>query len=322
MRRREFIIGSMAAAWPMVAQAQQSATPVIGFLCSVSPGPFAGELTAFKNGLTESGFVEGKNLAIEYRWAENRLDRLPALAADLVKLRVSALVAAGGAPAAFAAKGATSTIPILFSGAGDPVKLGLVASLSRPGGNITGVSFIAVALVAKRLELLHELIPKAKRVAVLSFGRDPDEVGLVQDAARTLGLQIELLTASTDRELEAAFAVMADRRADAALIGTSPIFLNRRSLILALAARHSIPAIYARREYVADGGLISYSPPVTEAYRQVGIYTARIVRGDKPADLPVMQPTKFDLSMNLKTAKALGITVPATLLARADEVIE
>jgi putative ABC transport system substrate-binding protein len=324
VRRREFMaaLGGAAAAWPFAAHAQQQSLPVIGFLVSAAPGPFIGELAAFKKGLAESGYVEGQNIIIEYRWAQNQLDRLPAMAADLVKRQVSVLVAAGGAPSASAAKAATSKIPILFTGAGDPVKLGLVASLNRPGGNITGVSFIAVALVAKRIEFLRELLPQARTVMMVSAGRDPDEAELARNAARALNLTIEIPTAASDRDLEATFAAMAAKRVDAALVGTSPTFVSRRAKIVALAARHSIPTIYPRREYVGEGGLISYSPQVTDAYRQVGIYTARVLRGDKPADLPVVQPTKFELSINLKAAKALGLTVGPTLLARADEVIE
>jgi ABC-type uncharacterized transport system substrate-binding protein len=324
MRRRTFlgVLGGVAVAWPNVVGAQQPTLPTIGFLITGTPGPFAGELAAFKKGLAESGFVDGQNLTIEYRWAENRLDRLSAMAVDLVKRQVSVLVAGGGAPSAFAAKAATSTIPILFSGAGDPVKLGLVASLNRPGGNITGVSFVAVELVSKRVELLRELLPEAKAIAMISAGRDPDEAVFAKNAAQALGLKIEFVTASSDRDLEAAFTGVAARRTDAVLVGTSPTFVSSRAQIVALAARHTIPTIYARREYVVDGGLISYSPPVTEAYRQVGVYTGRILRGDKASDLPVVQPTKFELTINLKSARALGIEVPPTLLARADEVIE
>jgi putative ABC transport system substrate-binding protein len=241
---------------------------------------------------------------------------------DLVKRQVSVLVAGGGAPSAFAAKAATSTIPILFSGAGDPVKLGLVASLNQPGGNITGVSFVAVELVSKRMELLRELLPEAKAIAMISAGRDPDEAVFAKNAAQALGLKIEFVTASSDRDLEAAFTGVAARRADAVLVGTSPTFVSSRAQIVALAARHTIPTIYARREYVADGGLISYSPPVTEAYRQVGVYTGRILRGEKASDLPVVQPTKFELVVNVKTAKALGLQIPDKLLALADEVLE
>jgi putative ABC transport system substrate-binding protein len=323
MRRRTFlgVLGGVAVAWPNEVGAQQPTLPTIGFLITGTP-PFAGELAAFKKGLAESGFVDGQNLTIEYRWAENRLDRLSAMAVDLVKRQVSVLVAGGGAPSAFAAKAATSTIPILFSGAGDPVKLGLVASLNQPGGNITGVSFVAVELVSKRMELLRELLPEAKAIAMISAGRDPDEAVFAKNAAQALGLKIEFVTASSDRDLEAAFTGVAARRADAVLVGTSPTFVSSRAQIVALAARHTIPTIYARREYVVDGGLISYSPPVTEAYRQVGVYTGRIFRGDKASDLPVVQPTKFELTINLKSAKALGIDVPPTLLARADEVIE
>jgi putative ABC transport system substrate-binding protein len=323
MKRRAFIglLGG-AAAMPLAARAQRPAMPVIGFLVPVSPGPFAGELAAFKKGLSEAGFAEGQNVTIEYRWAHNQLDRLPGLAADLAKRNVAVLVAAGGLPSVRAAKAATAHIPTLFSGAGDPVKLGLVQSINRPAGNITGVSFMAVELVAKRVELLRELLPHSKLIAAVLSGADPEETRLLHKAVSSVGLQVRILTAISDSDLDAAFERMKEFRADAALIGTGTTFVNRRAQIIALAARHAIPAIYARREYVADGGLIGYSPPVTEAYRQVGIYAGRILQGAKPSDLPVVQPTKFELAISLKTARALGLTVPPTLLARADEVIE
>jgi putative ABC transport system substrate-binding protein len=324
MRRREFfgVLGGAATAWPLALRAQQPPMPVIGFLASVSPGPFAGELAAFEKGFSEAGFVEGQNVAVEYRWANNQLDRLPGLAADLIKRNVAVIVASGGLPSVRAAKAATANIPILFSGAGDPVKLGLVKSINRPGGNITGVSFVAVELVAKRIELLRELLPKSKLIAALWAGADPEETRLLYNAASSLDLQVRTLTASSDSDLDLAFERMKEFRADAALIGTGPTFVNRRAQIIALATHYAIPTIYARREYVADGGLISYSPPVTEAYRQVGIYAGRILQGAKPSDLPVIQPTKFELAINLKTAKALGLAVSPMLLARADEVIE
>jgi putative ABC transport system substrate-binding protein len=323
MKRREFIglLGG-AAAWPVAARAQPSDLPVIGLLGSVSPGPFESELKAFKQGLAETGFIEGQNVAIEYRWAENRLERLPALAGELVKRQVSLIAAAGGLPSARAAHNATSSIPILFTGAGDPIKLGLVKSLHRPGGNVTGVSFVAVALAPKRLEILRELLPTANKVAVLSAGQDPEESRLLQDAARMLKMELQLLTATSDSDIEVAFAAIKNGRADAVLIGTGSTFINRRALFVELAMRHSVPAIYARREYVVDGGLVAYAPPVTEAYRQVGRYAARILKGEKPADLPVQQPTKFELTINVKAARALGLEIPPTLLARADEVIE
>jgi putative ABC transport system substrate-binding protein len=327
MKRRVFMGFAAGAAASTIlgidaALAQQPPQPIIGFLSTVSPGPFAGELAAFKKGLAEAGFVEGQNVAIEYRWANNDIKRLPELAADLVKRNVNVLVAGGGSPSVLAGKAATTTIPVLFTGAGDPVRLGLVQSLNRPGGNVTGVSFVAVALVAKRVELLRELLPQSKLVAAVWAGRDPDETKLLNEAGRTLGLRVSITTAATISELQTAFDRIKEQRADAIVIGTSPSFVSWRKEIVALAARHAIPAIYARREYVEDGGLISYSPPVTEAYRQVGIYAARILKGAKPTDLPVVQPTKFELSINLKTAKALGIVVPPTMLARADETIE
>ena len=322
MRRRDIItLCAAGAALPFAAHAQQP-VPVIGFLSTVTPGPLAAELAALKKGLADSGIVEGRNLTIAYRWAENQVERLPALAAELVARKVSVLVATGGLLSARAAKAATSTIPILFTGAGDPVKLGLVESLSRPGGNMTGVSFIAVELAAKRLEILRRIVPNATVVAVLSEGRDPEEDWLLEDAARALGLRLQTLAAASDRDLEAAFAAMSEKRADAALVGTGATFLNRRTQIVALATRHAIPTIYPRREYITDGGLISYSPPVTESYRQIGNYAARILQGAKPADLPVVLPTRVELAVSLKVAKTLGLTIPRNLLVLADEVIE
>ena len=280
MKRRDFIrlFGGTVAApvlFPRAVDAQQPATPVIGFLNIVSPGPFAGELATFKKGLAEAGFVEGQNVNIEYRWANNEINRLPELAADLVRRNVTVIVAGGGGPAALVVKAATSRIPFLFTGASDPVKLGLVQSMNRPGGNATGVSFVVIALVAKRAELLRELLPQAKIVAQLWSGNDPDETKFLNEAGPVLGFQVRTFTARTNRELEIAFGGIKEFRADAVVIGAGPSFVSWRAQIVALAERHAIPAVYARREYVADGGLISYSPPVTESYRQVGVYAGR-----------------------------------------------
>jgi putative tryptophan/tyrosine transport system substrate-binding protein len=327
MKRREFIslLGG-AAAWPRAARAQQSAMPVIGFLHPSSPEPFADRPRAFRQGLREVGFVEGENLAIEYRWADNQIDRLPALAAELVRRQVAVIAAVGGNNSAFAAKAATTTIPIVFDVGEDPVKLGLVASLARPGGNLTGINFFTVELAAKRLELLRELVPGAVRIAVLV-----DPVGVtttgstlrdVEAAARAMRLQIRVLNASTSDEIEAAFASFEDERPDALIVGISPFFLTRRVQLAQLAARHTIPAIYQDRLHVDVGGMISYGASLTDAYRQVGAYTGRILKGAKPADLPVLQSSKFELVINHPTARMLGVVVPPTLLARADEVIE
>jgi putative ABC transport system substrate-binding protein len=326
LKRREFItlLGGAAGALPFAANAQQ-ATRVIGFLSSRSPGESADLVVAFGRGLSEAGFVEGQNLVIAFRWAEGRYDRLPALAADLVGLRVSVIVAAGGGVSPLAAKAATTTIPIVFTTGDDPVRLGLVASLNRPGGNITGVSLLSVELILKRLELLHELMPNAAVIAMLvnpNFPGAAVEAADMQTAARTLGLQVVVLNASTDRDLDTVFASLTQLRAGGVVIEGEPFFNSRREQIIALAARYAIPAIYPFRESSASGGLISYGASLSDVYRQAGIYAGQILQGAKPADLPVMQPTKFELVINLKTAKALGLDVPATLLARADEVIE
>jgi ABC-type uncharacterized transport system substrate-binding protein len=322
--RRELmaLLGSVAA-WPAVARAQQKVMPVIGYLNFASPGPRAAVTAAFLQGLGETGYVEGQNLAIEYRWAEGRYDRLPALAADLVGRKVDVIVAAGPFPA-IAAKSETSTIPIVF-GAGDPVGLGLVASLARPGGNLTGVSMMGEELQPKRLELLSELVPDAKVIALLVNPNSPSAerlIGDMQEAARAKGVQLRILKPGIESEIDAAFISVAQLHAGGLVVSADPFYSSRRDQLVALASRHTVPAIYESREYTASGGLISYGPSLTAAYRLVGTYTGKILNGAKPADLPVQQPTIFELVVNLKTAKDLGLTVPPSILARADEVIE
>jgi len=325
VKRRDFItlLGGVAAAWPLAARAQQPTMPVIGFLNPTSPDAFAGRLGGFRQGLKDTGYVEGENVAIEYRWADNQTDRLPALAAELVRRRVAVIV--GNTPSAFAAKAATTTIPIVFIVAEDPVRLGLVASLARPGGNLTGVNFFTGELVAKRLELLRELVPRAARVAVLVNPAGPDAETTLKDvepAARAIGLQIPVLNASTSREINAAFATFVRERPDALFVGGDPFFSSRRVQLVHLATLHKVPAIFSNRDYVEAGGLMSYGSNLADAWRQVGVYTGRILKGAKPADLPVVQASKFELVINVESARMIGLTLPDKLLAAADEVLE
>jgi len=327
MRRRDFItlLGGAAVAWPLAARAQRLAMPVIGFLSSRSPGESAGVVAAFRQGLREGGFVEGQNLSIAFRWAEGRYDRLPALAAELVDLRVAVLATAGGAPSAFAAKAATQAIPIVFSAALDPDRLGLVASLNRPGGNVTGMSIFPSEVAAKSVQLLKELLPAATALGYLVNPSTPG-AGLyakeASNAASALGVAVHVLNASTEHVLDDAFASLAKLGAGGLAVPAEPFFDSQRDRIVALAARHAVAAIYGFREYAGAGGLMSYGASLPDSYRRAGMYVGRILKGERPADLPVMQPTKFDLVLNLKTAKALGLTVPDRLLAIADEVIE
>ena len=327
IRRREFIalLGGAAGALPLAAQAQQLGLPVVGFVSGGSADASADRVRAFHKGLGETGYVEGRNVMIEYQWMDGQYDRVPALIADLVRRRVAVIVSDLGL-AATAAKAATATIPIVFGVAEDPVKLGLVASLARPGGNATGVNFFSVEVVAKRLGLLHELVPKAVRVAVLvnpanARGTETTTRG-VQEAARAIGLQIQILNASTSREVDAAFAVLAREGPDALFVAPDSFFVSRRVQIVTMAVHHRIPAVYSLRDYVAVGGLMSYGTDTADRFRQVGVYTGNILKGAKPAELPVQQATKFEFAINLQTAKLLGIEVPPTLLAIADEVIE
>jgi putative ABC transport system substrate-binding protein len=328
MRRRDFgsLLGGMAAftTWPSLLSAQ-NATQVIGYLHGGASGYSAPDVAGFRSGLDETGYVEGQNVAIEYRWAEGRYDRLPALAADLVDRKVGVIAAIGGPPVAHAAKNATSTIPIVFVSGRDPVGDGLVASLARPGGNVTGVSIFVAELHPKRFELLSELVPQAKAIALLENPTIPAterQMRDVQEAAQARGVQLHILNASTESEIDAAFAALVQRQAGALLVQTDAFFLNRREQITALAARHAVPAISGFREFATAGGLISYGPSLTAVSRQAGIYAGKILKGAKPADLPVLQPTTFELVINLKTAKALGLTIPPSILSRADEVIE
>jgi putative ABC transport system substrate-binding protein len=326
MRRREFItlLGG-AAAWPLAARAQQAAMPVIGFLNAASPDGYAERLRGFRQGLKDEGFGEGENVWVEYRWAENQINRLPTMANELVRRQVSVIVATGGNAAPTAAKAATTTIPILFVTPDDPVALGLVASLARPGGHLTGINFLGSELGPKRLELLCDLVRARIRVAVLYNPASPasePRLSDVQAAARTMGLQIQVFNAGTSREIDTAFAAVAHERADGLLLLPDPVFNGRRIQLVHLASRHALPAIYWQREFAEAGGLMSYGSSIGDAFRHIGVYTGRILKGAKPADLPVVQSTKFELVINHQTARMLGLTVPPSLLATADEVIE
>ena len=325
MNRRTFIAGlGSAAAWPVVAWAQQAAMPVIGFLNSASPGGYAPMVAAFRQGLKEAGFVEGQNVAVEFRWAEGQYDRVPAIALDLVGRQVAVIVA--NTPGVLAIKAATMTIPIVFTTANDPVQLGLVASLARPGGNLTGVTQLAIEVGPKRLELLHELVPTATLIALLVNPTNPTSAETqsrdMQAAARILGVQLHVLHASTDRDFDTVFATLAELRAGALVIGADAFLYGRSEQLAALAFRHAVPAISYERAFSAVGGLMSYGGSTPDTYRLAGVYTGRILKGEKPSDLPVQQSTKVELIINLKTAKALGLTIPETLLATAEEVIE
>ena len=327
MRRREFItlLGGAAAAWPLAARAQQPAMPVVGFLHSTAPGTFTQELRAFHQGLKETSYVEGENVRIEYRWADNQLDRLPELAAELARRQVTVIVVSGH-DATFAAKTATTTIPVVFLAADDPVRLGLVSSLARPGGNLTGFNVLTSEMAAKRLELLHELMPGATRfAALLNPANATTTQAMLRDlepAARALGLQIQVINADTSDEINAAFATFMRERPGALLVASGPFFASRRVQLAQLAARHAIPAIYSGRQYAEVGGLMGYGPSLMDAYRHLGVYAGRILKGAKPPDLPVVQSTKVELVINAQTAKMLDLTVPPTLLSIADEVIE
>jgi putative tryptophan/tyrosine transport system substrate-binding protein len=325
VKRREFItlLGGAAVTWPLAARAQQQPLPVIGLLDQRSPDALADRLRGFRQGLKDAGFVEGQNATIEYRWAENQVDRLPELAADLVRRQVAVIVAPGGLASALAAKVATTTIPILFAIAADPVSLGLVASLARPGGNLTGINFLSGELTAKRLELLRELVPAATRVAVLvnpANAENPERE--IEAAARAVGLQIQILNAGTIREINAAFATFVRERPHALFVGLDPFFNSRRIQLVHLATRHAVPASYPARDFAEVGGLMSYGANIVDAWRQVGSYAGRILKGAKPADLPVVQSSKFELVINAQTATMLGLAVPDKLLVAADEVIE
>jgi len=327
MRRREFItlVGGAAAAWPVVARAQQSAMPVIGFLSGSAPGPFAPYLAAFLASLRGAGYFEGSNVVIEYRWAEGQYDRLPAMAADLVRRKVAVIVASGANPPVLAAKAATSTIPIVFTGPDDPVKNGLVASLGRPGGNVTGAALFTSELETKQIELLRTLVPTAAKIAVLLNPNNPNfsnQISGLDEVRRTSGAQLVIHRGGAPAEIDAAFAAMAEQHTDALLVGADPYFNAVHEQITFLAARYKLPALYTFPDLVVAGGLISYGNSIADNYRKCASYVARILKGENPADLPILQPTKFDLTINLKTAKSLGLQIPDKLLALADEVID
>jgi putative tryptophan/tyrosine transport system substrate-binding protein len=326
MKRRIFLTGLGAtAAWPLAAVFAQPALPVVGFLGSSTSAQWAGLVAGFREGLTQAGFTEGQNVRVEYRWAENDVDRLPALAADLVARQVAVIVASGGTVTALAAKAATTTVPVVFVIGADPVKWNLVTSINRPGGNVTGVSFLVDAIVAKRLEVLRELVPGGSSIGLLMNPKNPNAESNrndVETAARALGQQVHIVNASSEGDFDPGFAGLARSRTAALFVAPDPYLFSQHQLIVAKAAQYAVPTIYDRRETVVDGGLISYGPSVTDANKQAGIYVGRILKGAKPADLPVMQPAKFELAINLKAAKALGLAIPPALLARADDVIE
>ena len=327
MRRREFItlLGGVAAAWPLAVRAQQQTTPVVGFMSARSPAEAASDLAAFRHGLGQAGYFEGKNVTVEYRWAEGRYDRLPAMAAELVARQVAVLAAVGGEPSGLAAKAATNTIPIVCTLGGDAVKAGLVTQLNRPGGNITGLTVSVADLGPKRLELTHQLVPNASAVAVLinpKYSPGLAEARDVEAAAHSFGLLITVLEASSESEIDTAFAVLPQHKMDPLIINTDPFLLGQRQQIVQLAAQRNVPTVYFLREFVDAGGLMSYGPSIANSYRQAGIYVGRVLKGENVGELPVVQPTKFDLVINLRTASALGLEIPTNLLVRADEVIE
>jgi len=327
MKRRDFttLLAGAAASWPLTARAQRQSIPIIGFLSTRSPDEAANLTSAFRQGLKEIGIVEGKNVTIDFRWANLQYDRLPALAADLVRNRVTIIAAVGGIHSGLAAKAATSTIPVVFVSAGDPVGFGLVSSLGRPGGNMTGISMVTVELAPKRLELLHESVPRSGAIAMLVNPTSPylgPETKDVQAAARVLGREVRVVSARAERDIDAAFATLVQQRAAAVLVSGDPFFDSQRDHLVALAAQHAVPAIYQWREFATIGGLMSYGSSITDAYRQAGAYIGRILKGAKPADLPVIQPTKYELVINLKTSKVLGLTIPPSVMGRADEIIQ